>query len=114
MITFKHSLTVATIIGGLLVAMPTLAQSTPTPAATDASKAASLTEGEVRKVDKDNKKLTIKHGDIKNLDMPGMTMVFQVKDPAMVDQVKVGDKIRFRVEKASSGFVVTELQSDGK
>lgn len=81
---------------------------------TAASAAADMTEGEIRKVDKDNKKLTIKHGDIKNLDMPGMTMVFQVKDPAMVDQVKVGDKIRFKAEKASSGFVVTELQAAAK
>ena len=79
-----------------------------------ASAAADMSDGEIRKVDKDNKKLTIKHGDIKNLDMPGMTMVFQVKDPAMVEQVKVGDKIRFRVEKASSGFVVTELQPAAK
>lgn len=77
---------------------------------TAASAAADMSDGEIRKVDKDNKKLTIKHGDIKNLDMPGMTMVFQVKDPAMVEQVKVGDKIRFKAEKASSGFVVTELQ----
>lgn len=82
--------------------------------ATVAGAAADMTEGEIRKVDKDNKKLTIKHGDIKNLDMPGMTMVFQVKDPAMVDQVKVGDKIRFKAEKASSGFVVTELQQAAK
>lgn len=81
---------------------------------TAASAATDMTDGEIRKVDKDNKKLTIKHGDIKNLDMPGMTMVFQVKDPAMADQVKVGDKIRFRAEKASSGFVVTELQPAAK
>lgn len=114
MFTFKHSLTAAALVGGLFVAMPTFAQTTAAPVAADSSKAASLTEGEVRKVDQENKKLTIKHGDIKNLDMPGMTMVFQVKDPAMIEKVKVGDKIRFRVEKASSGFVVTELQPEGK
>lgn len=73
-----------------------------------------LSEGEIRKIDKDSKKLTIKHGDIKNLDMPGMTMVFQVKDPAMVEQLKVGDKIRFRAEKAASGFMVTELKPAGQ
>ena len=71
---------------------------------------ADMTAGEIRKVDKDNKKLTIKHGDIKNLDMSGMTMVFQVKDPAMVDSVKVGDKVRFVAEKGATGFVVTEIQ----
>ena len=72
-----------------------------------------MTEGEIKKVDKDNKKLTIKHGEIKNLDMPGMTMVFQVRDPALVERVKVGDRIRFRAEKGASGFVVTELQPAG-
>ena len=53
-----------------------------------AAPAGDMTEAEVRKVDMDNKKITLKHGDIKNLDMPGMTMVFQVKYPAMLDKVK--------------------------
>ncbi len=74
------------------------------------AEAAELTEGEIRKVDTDNKKITIKHGLIKNLDMPGMTMVFQVKDPAMVDRVKQGDKIRFRAEKLNGAIVVTDIQ----
>ena len=65
---------------------------------------------DVRKVDKDTKKITIKHGEIKNLDMPGMTMLFQVKDPAMLDMVKAGDKVKFKAEKAAAGFVVTEIQ----
>ena len=69
-----------------------------------------MTEGEVRKVDLENKKITIKHGVIKNLDMPGMTMVFQVKDPAMLDRVKAGDKVKFKAEKAATGIVVTEIQ----
>jgi len=72
---------------------------------------ADMAEGEIKKVDKDNKKLTIKHGEIKNLDMPGMTMVFQVKDAAMIDSVKVGDKVRFVAEKGATGFVVSEIQA---
>ena len=72
--------------------------------------AAELTEGEIRKVDLDNKKITIKHGTIKNLDMPSMTMVFQVKDPAMVDRVKPGDKVRFTAEKRNGAIVVTDIQ----
>ena len=72
--------------------------------------AADMTEGEVRKVDKDTKKITIKHGDITNLDMPGMTMLFQVKDAAMLDMVKPGDKVRFKAEKAGGALVVTEIQ----
>ena len=72
--------------------------------------AADMTDGEVRKVDKEGKKLTIKHGEIKNLDMPAMTMVFQVKDPAMLDKVKPGDKVRFVAENTRAGMVVTDLR----
>ena len=74
-----------------------------------ASKAADMTDGEIRKVDKENKKITIKHGEIKNLDMPGMTMVFQVKDPAVLDKVNVGDKVKFTAEKSGGAIVVTEI-----
>jgi len=71
---------------------------------------ADMAEGEIRKVDMDNKKITIKHGEIKNLDMPGMTMVFQVKDAAMLYTIKAGDKIRFKAEKAGGAIVVTDIQ----
>ena len=71
---------------------------------------ADMVEGEVRKVDKENKKVTLKHGVIKNLDMPGMTMVFQVKDAAMLDSIKAGDKIKFKAEQAGSAIVVTDIQ----
>jgi Cu(I)/Ag(I) efflux system protein CusF len=70
-----------------------------------------MTEGEVRKVDKEAKKITLKHGELKNLGMPGMTMVFQVKDPAMLEQVKAGDKVRFTAEKAEGGFTVTAIEA---
>lgn len=69
------------------------------------------TDGEVRKVDKENKKITLKHGEIKNLGMPGMTMVFLVKDPAVLDKVQAGDKVRFTAEKAEGGIVVTALEA---
>ena len=72
--------------------------------------AGDMTDGEIRKVDMDAKKITIKHNEIKNLDMPGMTMVFQVKDAAMLNKVKVGDKIRFKAEKSGGAIVVTEIQ----
>jgi Cu(I)/Ag(I) efflux system protein CusF len=68
--------------------------------------AAPMSEGEVRKIDKEAKKITLKHGDIKNLDMPGMTMVFQVKDVALLDKVKAGDKVTFTAEKATDGAIV--------
>ena len=71
--------------------------------------AADMTEGEIRKVDKDAKKLTIKHGEIKNLDMPPMTMVFQVKDAGVLDKVKVGDKVKFDADKVGGQYTVTKL-----
>ena len=72
---------------------------------------AALSDGEVRKVDKDAKKITIKHGPLQRLEMPAMTMVFQVRDPAMLDQVKVGDKIKFDAEKVGGAFTVTRIQA---
>ncbi len=72
--------------------------------------AGDMADGEVRKVDKDAKKITLKHGDIKNLDMPGMTMVFQVKDPALLEKVQPGDKVQFKAEKAGSALMVTDIQ----
>ena len=71
-----------------------------------------LTDGEIRKVDIDARKITIRHGPIQNLEMPAMTMVFQVKDPAMLDKVKAGDKVRFKAEKIGGAFIVTQIESD--
>lgn len=70
-----------------------------------------MSEGEIRKVDKDAKKITIKHGELKNLDMPPMTMVFQVKDPAVLDKVKQGDKVNFVAEKVGGQFTVTKIEA---
>ena len=72
---------------------------------------APLADGEVRRIDKEAKKLTIRHGPITNLDMPPMTMVFQVKDPAMLDQVKAGDKIRFSADKVNGAYTVMSLEA---
>lgn len=72
--------------------------------------AADITNGEVRKVDKDAKKITLKHEEIKNLEMPGMTMVFQVKDAALLDMAKAGDKVRFKAIKEGTVFVVTDIE----
>lgn len=72
--------------------------------------AASMADGEIKKVDKNAGKLTIKHGPIANLDMPNMTMVFRVKDPAMLDRVKPGDKIKFAADKVNGAITVTEIE----
>ena len=74
------------------------------------STSADMADGEVRKVDKENKKVTLRHGEIKNLDMPPMSMVFQVRDPALLDKIKPGDKIRFSAEKLEGAFVVTGIE----
>jgi Cu(I)/Ag(I) efflux system periplasmic protein CusF len=75
-----------------------------------AASAVDLTEGEIRQVDKDAKKLTIKHGEIKNLDMPPMTMVFQVQDSALLEGIKAGDKVRFKAQKVGGAYTVTAIE----
>ena len=68
-------------------------------------------QGEVRKIDEAAGKVTLKHGPIKNLGMDvGMTMTFRVKDPAMLREVQVGDKVEFEAEQAASGYTVTKMQ----
>ena len=69
-----------------------------------------MTDGEVRKIDMEGGKLTLKHSDIKNLDMPGMTMVFAVKDKAMLDKLKTGDKVKFKAINDAGKLTVTEIQ----
>ena len=71
---------------------------------------AAVADAEVRKVDKDAGKITLKHGEIKNLDMPPMTMVFQVKDKAVLDTLKQGDKVKFSAEKVNGAYTVTRIE----
>jgi len=80
------------------------------PAAAASAGVGEMTDGEVRKVDLEAGKLTLKHADIKSLDMPAMTMVFVVKDKAMLEKLKTGDKIRFKAINDGGKFTVTELQ----
>lgn len=80
-------------------------------AATASPTDAAFAEGEVKKVDKSAGKVTIKHGPLTSLDMPAMTMVFRVKDPAMLDQMKTGDNIRFKADKVQGAYTVTEYQA---
>ena len=78
--------------------------------ATAVSAPARLTAGEVRKVDLEQGKLTIKHEVLENLSMPAMTMVFKVADKALLKDLKQGDKIRFRAEQGMAGFEVVNLE----
>jgi Cu/Ag efflux protein CusF len=66
-------------------------------------------EGEVRRIDKAGGKITIKHGEIKSLDMPPMTMVFRAEPPSLLDKVQVGDKVSFEAAKVGGAYTVTAL-----
>ena len=106
-------------VASLLVAMAvaaipamTLAAPVTVPAKQDAQTAhAAMSDGEIKKIDKEAGKVTIKHGPLANLDMPGMTMVFRVKDAAMLDQVKVKDKVKFNAEKLNGALTVTMIEA---
>lgn len=104
----KHILIVFIFLAGLFGASVQAQDSRTT--GQGAVAVADMSDGEVRKLDKGNKKITIKHGEIKNLDMPSMTMVFQVSDPALLERVKTGDKVKFVAVKLDGAFVVTNIQ----
>ncbi|MCW5746953.1 MAG: copper-binding protein [Alphaproteobacteria bacterium] len=67
-------------------------------------------DGQVTKIDVAPRKITLKHGPIKNLEMDSMTMVFRVKDPAMLEAVKVGDKVKFEAERVNGAITVTKIE----
>ncbi len=69
-----------------------------------------MADGEVRKVDREQGKVTLKHGPIATLDMPGMTMVFKVADPKMLDNLKQGDKVKFVADKVNGAITVTAIE----
>lgn len=87
------------------------AQTTPLSATSTPVASTALTSGEVRKIDTEQGKVTIKHEAIENLQMPGMTMVFKATDSAMLQKLQVGDKIQFAAEKANGAIVVTNIQA---
>ena len=86
----------AALLAAVLVASPALADG-------------AMVKGEVMKVDKAAGKVTLKHGPIKKLDMDGMTMVFRVADPAMLDKMKPGDKIEFEADRVNGAITVTKI-----
>jgi Cu(I)/Ag(I) efflux system periplasmic protein CusF len=109
--------TLTTLLMSMTLAAPAFAQqkaddhSAHHPAASATAPAADdVADAEVRRVDKDAAKLTLKHGEIKSLDMPPMTMVFNVKDKAMLAGVTAGDKVRFRAVNDAGRYTVTELK----
>ena len=87
------------------------------PAAASAAAAgasAPLVEGTVRKIDRKTGRLTLQHGRIPNLDMPGMTMAFPVADPKALGALKAGDEVRFSAERVNGAVTVTRVEKAAK
>ncbi|MEP6609822.1 MAG: copper-binding protein [Burkholderiaceae bacterium] len=104
--TLSISLLVATSTAFAQTAAPS-----PNAAIKPAQEMADMVVGEVRKIDKDAGKITLRHAEIKKLDMPAMTMVFKVKDPGMLEKFKAGDKVRFKAEPLGGTLTVTEIEA---
>jgi len=105
-----HFLAGAALAASVLAPLGARAQPQAGSVPSHAEHAASMTDGEIRKIDKEAGKVTIRHGEIGHLQMPGMTMVFTAKDPALLDSVKPGDKVRFMVVREDGKMVVTDIQ----
>ena len=108
--TIQRLLTISALAMGAALPLAGHAQVSPNSGQTAASAPTSMTDGEVKKVDPDNGKITLKHGDIKNLDMPGMTMVFTVRDKGQLTKFKPGDKVQFMVVQEGGKMIVTDIQ----
>lgn len=109
----NNALLIAGIAFAASIASPVLAQTATDHASHHGGSApttAATTDGEVRKVDKRAGKVTIRHGEIRNLEMPAMTMVFTAKDPAMLDALKEGDKIKFTADNVNGVLTVTAVE----
>jgi Cu(I)/Ag(I) efflux system protein CusF len=74
---------------------------------------AAESDGEVRKIDKEQARITLRHGEIRNLDMPPMSMVFRVRNPAVLDTLAEGDRVKFTAEKIDGQYTVTTLKKVG-
>lgn len=103
---------------GLAMTFGAHAQSAPASAAdravdrpAAATSAAPTTDGEVRRIDKAQGKITLRHGAITNLDMPAMTMVFKVVDAKLLDAVKEGDKVKFAADRINGAITVTAIEA---
>ena len=74
------------------------------------SAVAEWASGEIRRLDPENKRLTIKHGDIKSIDMPPMTMVFYVKEPSLLGGLQVQDAVEFQATAEGTKYIVTAIR----
>ena len=101
----------ALALAGLVTPVAVQAQQSPAAASTTAPAADDWTAAEVRRVDAANARVSLRHGEIKSLNMPPMTMVFSVRDAAALQDLKVGDKVRFTaVDEGGGQLTVTALE----
>jgi Cu/Ag efflux protein CusF len=98
------------LVAGLSLGLPAWADSGHAEHVKASTHAAALSEGVVKKVDKAQGKLTLRHGPLENLDMPSMTMVFRVREASWLDQLKPGDAVRFLAEQVAGVITVTQLE----
>lgn len=98
MTRLRHRVAVAALAAG---AMATVAL---------AQGVADMTDGEIRRIDQGKRKLTLKHGEIKNLGMPPMAMEFEVADTASMAKLKAGDKVRFQARFEAGKYIVTRIE----
>ena len=111
--TMHKSTTLFSLLAVLLLALPG-AQAQEEHAHHDMAASAApaaMSTGEVVKVDKEAGKITLRHGPLENLGMPGMTMAFRVAQPGMLEQVKPGDQVRFVADKTAGALTITTLQT---
>lgn len=102
-------------LAALVLSSPVLAQgateaTAPAPRQVATTETADFSDAEVRRVDKDAQKITLRHGPIPNLDMGDMTMVFRVVEPRWLDELKVGNKIRFKADKVGGLYTITNVE----
>ncbi len=109
--TITKFLTISAFAIGVVTPLTSVAQSAMEHAKMESTQTPSMTDGEIKKVDPLNGKVTIKHGDIKHLDMPGMTMVFTAKDKSILSSIKPGDQVKFMVVSEGGKMIVTDIQT---
>jgi Cu/Ag efflux protein CusF len=108
--TLRQILSTSALALAALAANPVFAQTNNDPVTPGIAATPAMADGEVRKIDKQTGKITIRHGYIQHLDMPPMTMVFVVKDKALLDKTTVGAKIQFMVTTENGQMTVTDIQ----
>jgi len=107
----KPAVTCAAVAGALLCLLPAAAGAAGEASSAAAAAAAALSEGTVQKIDKAGGTVTLAHGPIVNIGMPGMTMAFKAKDAKLLARFKEGDKVRFRVEELDGTLILVRIEA---